>query len=343
MSVRKIAELAGLSKSAVSLALHNSPKIPPATRQRVLRIARRLGYHPNAKVNELMSQLRRNRPRQTEASLGVFSLYAEAQPWRRSLHLGRIYDSMAERAAFFGYRLDPLWLREPGMTPHRFRAILAARGIQGLMCFGSTELDDPLPPELNGFAIVSQGLSIRTPLHRVMSHVYNDLWRILDRLHALGYQRPGLVLGRYEDIRSAHAHVSVYLGWCQVVLGAPTAIPVLTQERVEEPPFAAWFARYRPDAIVLVHHYNFLGEFEQMLRRRRIRVPQDLGVAAMSQILEGTRFAGLQENQRLLGEWCVELLVSRILSQDFALPEHPRIEMVERQWIEGASLGPPRR
>ncbi|MBL9215585.1 MAG: LacI family DNA-binding transcriptional regulator [Opitutaceae bacterium] len=338
MSVRQIAQLAGLSPSAVSLALRDSPKIPAATRRRVLRLARRLGYRPNAKVNELMSQLRLNRVQETQACLGVISLYDDPQPWKKSLHLSRIHDHMVRRAEFFGYRLEPLWLREPGMTPRRFSDILDARGIQGLLCFGGPDLNQELPPELDHFAIVSQGLSIKTPMHRVMSHVYNDMWRALDQVYRLGYRRPGLVIGRYEDIRSAHAHFCVYLGWCQYTLGAPTAIPVLQLERVEEEPLMRWLGHHRPDVLVFVHYYDVLREFDAVLRRRRLRVPRDLGVVVMSQILEGTRFSGLQENQRLLGDWCVELLMARIMSRDFARPTHPRIEMVEREWIEGRTL-----
>lgn len=338
MSVRQIARLAGLSPSAVSLALNQSPKIPPATRRRVLRLARKLGYKPDARVNELMSQLRATRVRTAEACFGVFSLYAEACPWKKSRHLARIYDSMKRRAAFFGYRLEPLWLREPGMTARRFREILDVRGIHGLFCFGSPDLEESLPPELDRYAIVSQGLSIKTPLHRVISNVYNDLWRLLDRVRSLGYRRPGLVIGRYEDTRTAHAHVCVYLGWCQFVIGAPAAVPVLQLERAEETPFIRWLETNQPDVVVFVHHYNVLDEFDALLLQRRIRVPQDVGVVVMSQILEGSRFSGLQENQRLLGEWGVEMLVSRILSRDFTLPAHPRIEMVERTWVEGRSL-----
>lgn len=338
MSVRQIARLAGLSPSAVSLALHDSPKLPLATRQRVHRLARQLGYRPNTKVNELMSQLRQDRTRQTEACLGIISLYENPQPWDRSVHLSRIYESMQHRAESFGYRVEPLWLRAPGMTPRRFADILDSRGIQGLICFGGPDLKQDLPRELDHYAIVTQGLSIRTPMHRVMSHVYNDMWRALDRVYQLGYRRPGLVIGQYEDNRSAHAHLSVYLGWCQFTLGAPTAIPVLKLDRIEKDPFLQWLRHHRPDVVVFVHHYDVLNEFEDMLQRHRIRTPQDLGVVVLSQILTGTHFSGLQENQRLLGEWCVELLLARILSRDFTLPSHPRIEMVERDWIEGRSL-----
>jgi len=81
-----------------------------------------------------------------------------------------------------------------------------------------------------------------------------------------------------------------------------------------------------------------LPEFSAFLRKHRLRVPHDVGVAVVSQILEGTPFSGLQENQRLIGAWAVEQLVSRIMNRDFGIPTNPRIEMVERLWVEGKTL-----
>src|SRR5688572_21345076 len=148
MSTRRIAQLAGVSATTVSLALRNSPKIPAATRQRILRHARRLGYRPNAKVAELMAQLRTKPAPGEEACFGVISFYESARPWEHSLHFQRIYEGMTQRAEALGYRLEPFWLRGPGMTYRRLRDILAARGVQGLLCFGSPEVDEELPHEL---------------------------------------------------------------------------------------------------------------------------------------------------------------------------------------------------
>ena len=69
-----------------------------------------------------------------------------------------------------------------------------------------------------------------------------------------------------------------------------------------------------------------------------IRVPSDLGVAVLSQILDGSGFSGLQQNQPLMGAWAVELLAARISNRDFGIPANPRIEMVESQWVENRSL-----
>jgi DNA-binding LacI/PurR family transcriptional regulator len=338
MSVRQIARIAKLSPAAVSNALLNKGKVSAATRRRVQEIARRIGYRPNAKVAELMSHVRLSGTPRTETCLGVVSLYDSPRPWEASLHLQRIYQGMERRAEALGYRLEPLWLRAPGMKPRRFQSILDVRGIEGLLCFGSPAIDAELPPELDHYAIVTQGMSIRTPLHRVITHAFNDTWRTLDRLYRIGYRRPGLVLGRFEDERGAHIRPSAYFGWCDHVLGAHQAIPVLQLERMAEPPLLDWLARHRPDVLILADRYKVLPEFTPLLQANRIRVPEDIGVAAISQILEGTPLSGMQEQQSLMGAWAVELLIARIMNHDLGIPAHPRIEMVESQWIDGTTL-----
>lgn len=340
MSVRKIADLLNLSPSTVSLALRSSPKISAQTREKVLKEAERLGYRPNAKLNELMSHLRLNGVRPSQACFGVISFYDTLRPWEQSRHLSAIYAAMQKRADALGYRLESLGLTAPGMSPARFRSVLDARGIQGLLCFGSPQLDQEFPQELDHFAIVTIGLSIQTPLHRVTTHFYNDLYHTLDRLHELGYRRPGLVLGRYEEDRSAYAYPSAYLGWCEHRYGAPGLMPVLRMTGVDAGALMGWMKGHRPDVIVFVHLYHELEKLQNALKSNGVRVPDDVGIAAVTQLLEGTPLSGMQQNQQLMGAWSVELLASRILNQDFGIPQNPRIEMVESRWIEGSSLRP---
>ena len=338
MSVRRIAKELRLSPSTVSLALRSSPKIPLATRQRVKDLAESIGYRPNAKLKEMMSHLRLSGIRPKEACFGVISFYDTLRPWDRSEHWRRIYRNMERRADELGYRLEPIWLRGPGMTYRRIRSILDTRGIEGLLCFGSPDVHEKFPLELDHYAIVTHGLSIETPLHRVTSHFYNDLAQALTRLADRGYRRPGLILGEYEESRSAHAYSSAYFGWCEANMGTPAIMPILRLKQVEEAPLLSWIRAHKPDVIVVVHVYDALTEFQRVLRRTGLQAPRDLGVAVVSQIIEGTGFSGMQQNQSLMGAWAVELLVARIMNQDFGIPEYPRIEMVESRWIEGSSL-----
>ncbi len=338
MNLRHVARLAQLSPSAVSLALRDSPKISEATKKKIRQIAEKAGYHPDARVVAMMTHLRKPRAVRQQACFGVISFYPERLPWENSRHLAQVYAGMQRRAGELGYRLEPLWLRQPGMTYRRFRSILDARGLEGLLCFGSPDLEQEFPSELGGCAIVTIGLSIRTPLHRVTSHFYNDTIAVLNRVHALGYRRPGLVLGRYEAARSGHAHTAAYLGWCEHMLGPGRALPVQLVDRVEEKPLMDWLEAQRPDVLIFAHLYDMLPELRAVLKKHRVRVPADLGVAVLSQILDGSGFSGLQQNQPLMGAWAVELLAARIANRDLGIPANPRIEMVESRWIDRRSL-----
>jgi LacI family transcriptional regulator len=299
MNIRHLAQLARLSPSAVSLALRDSPKISAATREQVRRLAERVGYRCDARVVAMMRHLRKPRAVREAACFAVVSFYNGPLPWEESLHRTRIYEGMTRRAHELGYRLEPLWLRSPGMTYRRFRSILEARGIEGLLCFGSPKFDEEFPAELGQCAIVTVGLSIRTPLHRVISDSFSDTVTALDRLHRLGYRRPGLVISNYEEMRGAHKHTAAYLGWCEHRLAPVAALPILRLEQIEPVLLLAWLRQERPDALVFVHQGDVLEKLHSLLRKNRVQVPADLGVLAISPTLAGTDFAGLQENQLL--------------------------------------------
>lgn len=337
MNVRHIAKLAGVSASAVSLALRDSPRISAETKARVMSLAREFDYKPDARIVHLMRHLRKPRAVRQQACFGVISFYDSPRPWEKSRHLSSIHEGMQRRARELGYRLEPLWLRAPGMSYRRFGSIVETRGIDGLLCFGSPDFNQDFPVELGGHAVVTVGLSIQTPLHRVTSHFYSDTLHALNRVHALGYQRPGLVLGTHEDSRSAYAHCGAYLGWCEHMLGKQ-ALPVLRLREIEEPALKQWLAENRPDVIVFVHLPEMIARFRTALSRLQIRIPKNLGVIVLSHEVEGSGFSGLQQNQRLMGSWAVELLAARIANQDLGIPINPRTEMVESEWINGDSL-----
>ena len=338
MSVRVIAKNLSVSPSTVSLALNNSPKIPVATQKRVLNEALRIGYYPNGNVRELMSQIRRSSKGRSTACMGVFSFYDGYLPWERSDHLSAIFRSMSNRARELGYRLESIPFYGDGMSPKRFAAILDARGIKGVLCFGSPDFEQVIPAELDHFAIVSIGLSIRTPLHRITSHYYNDLQNTLNRVYERGYRRPGLVLGEWEETRSQFAYSAAYYGWCKQKLGQRDSIPVLKVGQIEAGSLMRWYHSHKPDVILAVHLSGEVRRIPSILDAAGLSVPDEVGLAAVTQLLDAGTICGKQQNQQLIGEWAVEMLESRMTYRDYGIPEYPRIEMVESSWVEGQTL-----
>ncbi|MBI4623739.1 MAG: LacI family DNA-binding transcriptional regulator [Verrucomicrobia bacterium] len=338
MSIRGIAHLLGVSPAAVSLALHGSHRVSEETKRHVRQVAKNLGYKPNPKLAELMSQMRLSRHQPADACLGVISFYQSARPWENSMYLAGIYEGMSERADSLGYRLEPFWLRAPGMTYRRLCSILDTRGISGLLCLGSPEMDVELPEEFERYAVVTHGISIRTPLHRVIAASFSDIWKAMNQVHGRGYRRPGLVVSEYEDVRSGCSYSSGYLGWCQHTFGTSGSIPILPLNTVEKTLLVNWIGQHHPDVVIFVHHHTTLPKFSAVLCDAGIRPGVDIGVAVLTQSLDGTSFSGLQQNRRLIGLRTVDLLVASIMNRERGIPADPRIQIVESRWIDGNSL-----
>jgi LacI family transcriptional regulator len=340
MSLRALARQLGLSATAVSLALQDSPRISEAVRARVKRAARAAGHVPNARLAELMREVRQAGAPRYRATLGVLSLFPEAEPWRERPeygHLGELRAGARERAEAHGYKLEDFWLKAPGMTPERQAEVLRARGIRALFCLGSLDPEERFPAALRQFAVVTQGASIPERMHRVVSHFAADARTVLAEVDRRGYRRPGLVILVSGDRRTDYLYTAAFLSH-QERAGVAPVLPILRAETWREDEFDRWLTAHRPD-VLLVHQYeDYLAALERHLARRGWRVPHDVGLALLDKNPDPRRYAGICQEPRRIGGTAIELLLGRLLLHDFAVPSHPKVELVVGSWNEGRTL-----
>lgn len=340
MSVRSLARELGVSATAVSLALKDSPRVSPALRAKVRRLAAASGHVPNARLTELMREVRQSAAPAYRATIGLISLFPEERPWiERPIygHLGRVREGARERAEAHGYKLEDFWVKRPGLKVERLRAILEARGIRGLLCLGSLDPEEHFPAALRPFAVVTYAASIPDRLHRVVSHFVADARTLFDELLRRGYRRPGLVILVSGDRRTDHLYSATCLSY-QERRFEPPAVPILRAETWNEAEFSSWFERHRPDVIVLHQYESYTREVDGFLARRRVAVPRDVGLALLDKLPDRARYAGICQDPVRMGATATEMLLGRILLGDFGLPEFPKVELVQGRWNEGATL-----
>src|SRR5882724_5366343 len=133
-TIRFLAALAGVSRTTVSLALQNHPRLPETTRKRIQRLAAEHGYRQDPVVATLMNRLRTARATRAAERLTFVSTWQIHAGWQqRYVNEACFLQGVKERAFELGYDVDHVCCDEAGLSPKRLSRILYTRGIRALV------------------------------------------------------------------------------------------------------------------------------------------------------------------------------------------------------------------
>src|SRR3954470_16890202 len=204
ITMKSIAAQAGVTQATISMSLANNPRIPPATRERIQAIAKKLNYHPNPYVSTLMRIRRQGKPLKDKPVLALVCAQRTPNGWRDhpAPTIRQMREGAFERATLRGYRAQEFWLHRDDMSNDRFSEMLHARGIQGMLISPLAEGDPPPTLHWDYFAAVS--LSVPLPSLTITTvcndHYFSSLTAVRE-CHRRGYRRPGLVLRHEHQLR----------------------------------------------------------------------------------------------------------------------------------------------
>src|SRR5690606_18500907 len=114
VTIRDVAKAVGLSKSTVSLALRNDPRLRKATREKIRAVADQLGYRPDPALAAL-AHYRYGNASPGAPVLGWLTNWPERDEWRNDSRLYH-FNGACRQAERMGYQLEHFWLREPGLS-----------------------------------------------------------------------------------------------------------------------------------------------------------------------------------------------------------------------------------
>jgi DNA-binding LacI/PurR family transcriptional regulator len=202
-TIADIAKQAGVTKAAVSFALNDQPGVSAATRERIMRIARELGWQPNSAARAL-----------SDGRAGALGLVVDrpagflgVEPFFMQLIAG-IQDVLAERQT-------PLLFT---VAEHRdaelelYRSWWARRRVDGVFLVDLRE-DDPRPRALRGLGL--PGVVVGDPegadgLSAVWTDDAAGARLAVRHLAALGHRRIARVTGM-EDLWHTRARTRAFL------------------------------------------------------------------------------------------------------------------------------------
>lgn len=336
VTLRDIAEKAGVSRMTVSLALRGDPRVAEKTREKVRSVAKKLGYIPNPNVSTLMSEVAKTHYKESGERLAFFTSHTTAMGWKQSDHIRKYYEGASVRAMEYGYVLEPIWTLDPSLSPAKLMRVLWARGIKG-------GLVAPLGPEArsqNGrtlevdwsrFAVVELDETLAAPKLTCVRHGhYNGMLLLLHELENLGYRRIGLTMSRQTDLSTRHRWYSAYMFW-RKIRELDDSLPVLFYEQPEARELKQWIRANDIDAVAAVDEI-----IHDALIAEGISIPGDVGFCLLDRPEKKTcRISGISQNSRLVGESSVDILVGLVRRGQVGIPEHPSQWLCSGTWVVG--------
>jgi len=124
---------------------------------------------------------------------------------------------------------------------------------------------------------------------------------------------------------------------CQQSLPAGRRIPLFigSEEEGSFASFRRWHARWKPEALVTLY-----GHERKWLEAMDVAVPREMGLAYVIRP-PGSVCAGIDDRYGEIGAAAVELAASKIAFNQFGVPDHPKLLLIEGKWIDGKTA--PRR
>ncbi len=69
----------------------------------------------------------------------------------------------------------------------------------------------------------------------------------------------------------------------------------------------------------------------------RLQIPGDIGLACLVR-QPGASVAGVDEKNEVIGASAVEWVASQIVRNEYGVPVHPKLIMIEGAWANGTTL-----
>lgn len=330
VSMQEVARAAGVSRSAVSLALAGHRSIPVATRERVQAAAAQLGYRKNPLVAALMSVRRSGAaPSTARASLAFLTSHIAPDSWRNVATHRRFHAAASAQALKRGFSLEEFSLADPDMRPARLAALLRSRGIHGVLVAPLPGDQTTLGFDVTDFAVVGLGASVKMPaIDRVADDHFYGAQLAFEQCLALGYRRIGLALAANISHRLEHRWWAGFLV-AQQQVAARNRIPALMPETREQiPPLLnPWIARHLLDAVIFSHRTP----------AEMSRAPAAVGLVSLSVHEANGVIAGIKQDEQRVGEEAVDLLVAKLHHWNTGAASTPRLLLVRGAWTDGLS------
>jgi LacI family transcriptional regulator len=333
-TLQDIANLAGVGKATVSLALRNHSKISAATRARVQAAAEQLHYRPDPALARIAAHRWRTREHPSDLTIAFVTM---DHPWTKEEPLVDLRKGATEQGDRMGYKVEHFRLDDfPG--PEQLARVLFHRGIRAVIVGPILRCD--FVGRFPWASFVSVGCQMGyhlPPVNIVVSDFHHAMVRAWQEAVNAGYRRIGLAMLRELEAVDLFDKVSAAL-FCQERLNPElTPIPLQHFPLEDRSELRAWLRKHVPDVVI-----GFNDTVHWWLKEAGLDVPNDVGFISLdTQTAEGPAnpvLTGMNPDYGFIGRSAVSQLDILLRANQEGIPERPLTVHVPSVWIPGETL-----
>ncbi len=333
ITMRDIAQTAGVHPSTVSRALRDDPALPRDRCRAIQALAGRLGYRINPLVSALMAS-RRGSSEGFRAEIALLQSWPGPGAWRRFPTLLGFWEGARARAENLGYRLEEYCVRNAAELARAHRA-LVQRGVRGVVIFPFAEGEHELEFPWEHYASATIGYSLKSvQFHRAAHDQFGGALMAIRALRSDGVRRVGFVGSRKFERRVNGHWMGATVAAPYLIDGISTAALLLKSEPTDRTMFRRWNRVFRPEA-VLVPNVHFARRLEPFLDARtsalRIVLLDGGGVES--------GYDGIDQRSELTGAATIDLVVAQMHRNEYGIPTFAKTSLTHGVWRQ-AGGGP---
>ncbi len=346
VTLRDIAEKTGLSKSTVSRALHDSHLLNEATKEKVRRVASKMGYRPSSAMSAAMQSARtrgRKAYHETIACIMVSGdRYINKDP--RRLLTEQLVKGMEDTTEIFGAYLDFFNIRHTSWE--KIDRLLTARGIRRIVSFNA------LPPEIEALPASSDNKMEDYKFLNKYAMVFN-LWSELRHIPGIIIRIDMFEAGRLSFIKAWQAGYRNILfgnnlrrfdkrgrfeaGLRFVLSGLSDSYKVYHFPFLEnsDQNIEKWFDSASPDSCLI----GMIEDKSQDSIKKRMQKPNSPACIAVKPFQKNSAFfSGIDQSSYRLGQRMIENVLAQPLANRHLLMQYTNLQTIAPVWHDGETL-----
>jgi DNA-binding LacI/PurR family transcriptional regulator len=343
-SIRKIAQLAGVSRTTVCRALHDAPDVSPDTAQRIRDLAALCHYRPNRLSNSLF----------TDTSMVLGFLMPEAS----TPFYNRILRGFMDRVTRDGYQVIVVQTHHALDRTCAALELLVEQRVDGVVL--ASGLDEPIPMksllELLSHHVAPVAIDV-TVAPRPIDHVHTNEEALaqmgVDYLLGLGHRRIAYVGPKFAEPPSRRwgcVRAALRQKGLPCALGFDTKTYHMAQSPTIGDALPTLLATPHAPTALFAFSDEIAGHLLQQARGRGLRVPEELSILGCSNsefsALLSPPLSTIEQFPEEIGQHTADTLLRRIREQKAhpdADPAPAVLRQVNPKLVQRRSCAPPRR